>query len=219
MAETTKKNQDTTTFDKPKRGPSKKARPDGLNKKGLPDGRIKNGKYLNLDLDYIGQDPAVTVMPAAIDDPEDILNGSDLDDYEEEDFLTQEDLDAYPKGKHPYILYPPPRPSLEFRTYWKAYIEELATKPGFKKIFLYQLEIICALHVENDQLSKFIRTRGHTYETTGRQGRQVKTYPEVGQRNLILREIASYSKALGLTIGGGVTRKSIGGTGNEKDWE
>jgi len=157
------------------------------------DKRVKHGKYIGRER---GTEWSEKVIPAPVPDPEDeeTLDDDPLLDGIEEYFKD------WPSGKHPYVQYPPPKKNHIFRKRWKEFIEILATKSNFKTAYLNQLEILCDLYTEYEKLSKFVRTRGHTYEAHGRQGKQIKLYPEVELRKHVMVEIRSVTKQLGLDI-------------------
>lgn len=117
---------------------------------------------------------------------------------------------------HAHIVFPPPKKNPTFVKKWKNIIETVASREGFKPAHLFQLEVLCDLFVEYEQLSKWIREYGYTYSAIGRQGKQIKTYPQVGERNRVKEQIRSYSKVLdlGTAKGAGTGKARNGG-----EWE
>lgn len=102
---------------------------------------------------------------------------------------------------HPYTKYPPPKRNYEFRRKWRDFIIILSAKKNFNETFLFQLEILCDLFVEYEDLTKFIRKNGQTYEAFGRQGKAIKPFPQVGQLNKVKADINAYLKMLELNPG------------------
>lgn len=175
------------------------------------DKRIKHGKYVGRERNTEWSEKT---LPPAIPDPED---EETIDDDPLLDGLA-EHFKEWPSGKHPYVQYPPPKKNYIFRKRWKEFIEILVAKPNFKMAYLNQLEILCDLYQDYERLSKFIRTRGHSYEANGRQGKQIKLYPEVELRKHVMVEIRNVTKQLGLDIGSDDTPGTGGsGSGQDKD--
>ncbi len=111
--------------------------------------------------------------------------------------------------------YPSPREDKEFTRYWDRLINLVSNRTNFKEGHLVSLEILCTMLVEKDELTDMIALNGSTYETEGRFGLQVKTRPEVQQRNIIRAEIARYLKLLGIML-----EKDLGAKENEDTaWE
>lgn len=137
------------------------------------------------------------------EDVSDIL-GSDADDAE----LGEE---------HPFKKYPPPKKDRAFREKWRELIHTVVKRDNFKEAHLFQLGILCDLFVEYDDLSKFLRENGYTYEAYGRQGKAIKPFPQVGQINKVKTEIRNYSRMLGLLLSKDKDTGGGGGSGDE-DW-
>ncbi len=195
-----KKTKRNTTFD-----PDKKIR-------SSPTGRARRHSYPKADTSMIpkvkgDKEPSLMVKPEPRPDPED-----------EEMFEVDEDMDLSwdGEGDHPYLTYPPPRKNLVFRRKWKEFIENIYERDNFRRGHLSQLAILCDLYVDYDELSKFIRVNGFEYTSFGRQGKQIRMYPQVTQRNKILSEIRSYSLALGLVL---KKDSSTGTTTEDESWD
>jgi hypothetical protein len=100
-----------------------------------------------------------------------------------------------PKNK-----YPAPSTHPTFISKWNGYIDDIASRENFKPGHLNQLQILCDLHVEYENLRNVLEMLGHTYESIGRNGFQVKMRPEIEQRTKVIGQIAVYSKMLGLIL-------------------
>ena len=87
-----------------------------------------------------------------------------------------------------------------FTEYWNKYIEGICNRKNFKVEHLDQLKILCDLFVEHDDVIEEIKTEGRTYYSEGRNGRQLKIHPLVGQLNHVRSEIRAYTKCLGITL-------------------
>lgn len=144
----------------------------------------------------------------------------EISDPEEEGELIEIDFDnafdSWDGGvkQHAHVIFPPPRKDRTFVKKWKSLIGTIASRDNFKKAHLFQLEVLCDLFSEYEALSKWIRKRGYTYSSLGRQGKQIKTYPEVSERNRVKEQIARYMKMLGLVTGKEINEPKKAG-GNE----
>lgn len=96
--------------------------------------------------------------------------------------------------------FKPPRDGVIFAKMWNRLVKIITERENFLEHHLSQLEILCGLYQEMEKLEKFIDLEGHTYTSEGRNGTQIKAYPEVGQLNRVRAEIRNYSIILGLTI-------------------
>lgn len=150
------------------------------------------------------------IEPPAIPDPEDEFDESQFSDDSDEIGDMFKDWDKGEK-KNPHVAFPPPKKNPVFRQKWQSLIKTIAMRDNFKPIHLFQLEVLCDLLVEYEQLSKFIRQHGYTYTAIGRQGKQIKTYPQVAERNRVKDQIRGYCKMLDL-----ITPKGAG-DGKGKD--
>lgn len=99
----------------------------------------------------------------------------------------------------PNIKSPNPKHKL-FTTYWEMLIPGIAKRENLKTAHLLQLQILCNLHVEYDELIDYLNFMGRTYESTGRNGLQIKMRPEVARLNVLLDKMRDYYKLLGLTL-------------------
>ncbi len=143
------------------------------------------------------------ILPKVKPDTEENTAKDLIDDFKEE-------------SDHPYSKYPPPKQNKIFRTKWRDFISNLADRKDFQEHLLSQLEILCDLYVEYEELSKFLRTHGYTYEAYGRQGKIFRTFPQVSQLNKVKADIKIYSKSLGLTTSG---RAEVSAGKESGDWE
>jgi phage terminase small subunit len=84
--------------------------------------------------------------------------------------------------------------------YWEMFVGDLENRDNLKPSHLYQLKILCDLCVEYDEIKELLNLQGRTYESTGRNGTQIKLHPEVQQLNKIITEIRNYSKMLGIQL-------------------
>jgi len=81
------------------------------------------------------------------------------------------------------------------------FVPDIKDRPNLKASHLYQLQILCDLCVEYDDLKDVIDLIGRTITNSGgRNGDQVKLNPEVVQMNKVLIEIRNYSRMLGLLL-------------------
>jgi phage terminase small subunit len=127
-----------------------------------------------------------------------------------------EEMMIVPEDEASKHKYPPPKLNPVFRMKWMRFIDNVSSRENFNIAHLDSLEILCDLYVEYADLQKFIRTHGRTYESLGRNGRQIRFYPEVAQLNKVQAQIKEYSKMLGLLL------KKDQGTesgGEAKAWE
>ena len=146
-----------------------------------------------------GDDPRVTIYPEKRADPE----------------KGPAPADDIGKGSHYFKKFPPPKKNSAFRRKWAQFIEEIAIRDNFSPGHLFQLEILCDLYAEYEDLNEVILTDGRTYKVMGRQGTLIKVRPEVGRVDKILNQIQSYSKSLHLNI----SKKAAEGKGKEEeDW-
>ena len=79
-------------------------------------------------------------------------------------------------------------------------MEDITSRVNFTKHHLLQLEILCNLYQEVDDLTESLKISGTTVENHGRYGLQVRSHPDVLQKNKVLAEIRAYTKILNLGI-------------------
>lgn len=116
----------------------------------------------------------------------------------------------------PASVYEPLNDDPIYVSRWNQFIGDVVKRDNFKKGHLYQLDVLCSLYVEYDQVFKYIQEHGHSYQTITRNGLQYKLFPEAVQLNRIRSEIRSYSKTLGLLL----TKDKEHNPGNDDDsWE
>lgn len=113
--------------------------------------------------------------------------------------------------------YHPPSDRPVFVKMWNKLVDIITERENFLDHHLSQLEILCSLYAEMAKLERFIEDNGHTYESEGRNGTQIKAYPEVGQLNKVRAEIRSYSQILGLTLA--KSRGPEGDSSENEQWE
>lgn len=95
----------------------------------------------------------------------------------------------------------PPKTNKIFVAKWNSLLPDVMARDNFKPGHLFQLEILCDLYVEYQDLLDSLELTGPTFVTTdGRNGTQVKMRPEVNQLNRVRAEIRNYSKHLGLLL-------------------
>lgn len=63
----------------------------------------------------------------------------------------------------------------------------------------YMFEQLCHAAVRLDQLRRAVADEGEVYESEGRQGRQIKNHPNVGQMNECYRQVRSLAAEFGMT--------------------
>ncbi len=140
----------------------------------------------------------------------DILGDTSID----EDLAYEEAREGMDPEKHPHVKYPAPKPGKIFKQMWRSFLPSIVARGNFTTAHLHNLEILCDLYVEQARLSKFLRVHGYTYTAFGRQGKQVKPYPQVQEKNRVLAEIRSYSKMLGLVLD-----KDTGQSKQTEEWD
>lgn len=94
---------------------------------------------------------------------------------------------------------PPPDKDSVFKAKWKIFIEDICERANFKPGHLEQLEILCDMFSELEEMKLYIKENGYSYESHGRNGVQVKIRPEVQQKNILVNTIKNFSKHLGIT--------------------
>lgn len=96
--------------------------------------------------------------------------------------------------------YPSPKKDREFTRRWKILCEDIIKRPGFRKAYLIQLEVLCDLYVKYDRLQAEEEMLGTTYRVATRSGDQEKTSQISLQLTSVIRLIEQYSKMLGFTL-------------------
>lgn len=84
--------------------------------------------------------------------------------------------------------------------FYKIFHDDIKHRENLKPSHLAQLEILCRLCVECEELEKLVDEMGWTYTSSGRNGYQEKLRPEVQQLNKNRGEIRAYSKMLGICL-------------------
>ncbi len=127
-----------------------------------------------------------------------------------------EEVASEPTDEASKIKYPPPKKDPKFRRVWMQFIESISKRENFNIGHLNSLEILCDLYVECEDLRKFLRKQGRSYQASGRSGVVWKMFPEVGQLNTVQNQIKDYMRLLSLTLKGDVTGES---GGEKENWE
>lgn len=96
--------------------------------------------------------------------------------------------------------YPPPSKHPVFVKRWKEFIDDVAARENFKPGHLAQLEILCHLYAEYEDLKGALEFLGNTYNTGARNGDQIKMRPEIAQKSKVVDQIHQYTKMLGLLL-------------------
>ena len=112
--------------------------------------------------------------------------------------------------------YPAPKSGIEFNKYWDKYVHNITSRDNFKEEHLDQLSVLCQLYVEFDTIEEEIRKDGMTYESFGRNGRQIKAHPLLSQLNVVRNQIAAYCRMLGLVLNKDTLLKE---SDDEKEWK
>lgn len=114
----------------------------------------------------------------------------------------------------PIKKYPPPSTHPVFIKRWSEFIDDVVARENFKPGHLAQLEILCELYVEYENLKGALEFLGQTYNTGARNGDQIKLRPEIGQKSKVIDQIQQYTKMLGLLL---TKDKEHGDTGSSFD--
>jgi phage terminase small subunit len=118
-------------------------------------------------------------------------------------------------GVKKIVNYKPPRAQKTFCEKWKLFLPQIVNRDNFTESHLSQLEILCSLYEEFENLTDAIDREGYTYESvTNAGGVIIKARPEVAQLNTCRTQIAIYTRMLGLTL-----VKNMVPTGNNSDKE
>ncbi len=94
----------------------------------------------------------------------------------------------------------PKKKEKKFTAYWNKFIIIIAKKEGFNDIVLKNLEILCDLYIDYDDLTAILKEEGWTTTSDTRYGTQHRSHPAAGERTKILSDIRHYSKLLGVKI-------------------
>jgi phage terminase small subunit len=101
--------------------------------------------------------------------------------------------------KKKFIISPQGK-SNTFRKYWRMFIPQITDRKNTFNGHREQVIILCNLYEEYHILSKFIKENGYSQIISGRYGEQIKKWPEVEQRNFVIKEIRVIMKTMGLEI-------------------
>ena len=94
-----------------------------------------------------------------------------------------------------------PRGDKTFTLYWNRFIGDIKDRPNLKPSHLWQLQVLCDLCVEYDELREIISLTGRTYSNGGgRNGDALRTTPEYLMLQKTVSEIRNYSKMLDLIL-------------------
>lgn len=85
--------------------------------------------------------------------------------------------------------------------YWKLFVEDIRNRTNFNEGMLKNLEILCSLYQEYEELKEIIKSEGYYHLADGRYGVQKKPHPCIAQRNKCLDEIRAFTKILSLNPG------------------
>lgn len=97
--------------------------------------------------------------------------------------------------------FPSPKPDRPlFTMYWNKTLPDIAARENLKFSHLQQLQVLCSIYCERDELEETLLLEGRTYISEGRNGTQRKLRPEVGLLKTCYAEIRNYSKMLGLVL-------------------
>ena len=97
-------------------------------------------------------------------------------------------------------IYKPPGTNPIYIKKWNEFIDDVVARENFKPGHLSQLEILCDLYVEYENLKGALEFLGPTYNTGARNGDQIKKRPEVQQKSKVIDQIQQYTKMLGLLL-------------------
>lgn len=99
--------------------------------------------------------------------------------------------------------------------YWKLFLDDIVNRKKFHEGMLKNLEILCRLYQEYEDLQAIIDKDGFTFSSDGRYGKQVRSHPCISQRNKVLAEIRAYSKSLGCLPSSGMA----GSENDDDEWD
>lgn len=113
-------------------------------------------------------------------------------------------------------FYRSPKSDPKFVKRWKTLYPEVIRRDNFKEAHLHTLELLCDLYVEYDNITAMLSVTGYTYEDESRNGKQMKSYPEVAQLNQLRAHIATYTKMLGFVL---MPDKIVGENDRKGEWD
>lgn len=94
-----------------------------------------------------------------------------------------------------------PRSGEEFKRYWNRFIHDISDRPNLKPSHLWQLQVLCDLCVEYDELREIISLTGRTCDNGGgRNGSIIRPTAEYLMLQKVIVEIRNYSKMLDLVL-------------------
>ena len=96
----------------------------------------------------------------------------------------------------------PACPSLNSRfiMHWGNLIQDVYERDNFKTSHLHTLKILVDLYMDYDTCRDMLNMHGYTYESEGRNGVQIKKRPEADMLAGHIKDIAAFSKLLGITL-------------------
>ncbi len=145
---------------------------------------------------YVGEDPRKVIIPD---------KGPDF-----------EKVAGDPNDEASKHQFPPPKKHPIFRKMWMSFIDRIIDRENFHISHLNNLEILCDLYVDYDDMRTFLRVNGRTYKVQGRQGEIWKVFPEVELLNRAQIHINNYTRLLGLLL---KKDKSSESGGDADNWD
>lgn len=127
--------------------------------------------------------------------------------------VDPEEMIERPEDEESKLKYPPPKKNEVFRRKWGQFLASVINRENFHVGHLNSLEVLCDLYVDYEDLRKFIRINGRSYQAFGRHGKIWKFFPEVNQLNKVQASIKTYMLILGINL----KRDESGESGGEKE--
>lgn len=94
-----------------------------------------------------------------------------------------------------------PKVNSAFKRHWNNLIKDVYDRENFKESHIQNLRILCDLYCEYELLRDIVTEKGYSYEAiSDRGGYSLRERPEVKQMNTCVKDIASYSKLLGIVL-------------------
>ena len=94
-----------------------------------------------------------------------------------------------------------PRNTKDFKMYWDRFIGDIKDRPNLKPSHLWQLQILCDLCVEYDELREIVSITGRSVSNGGgRNGDTLRPAPEYLMMQKVIVEIRNYAKMLDLIL-------------------